>query len=314
MLLPIIQAVQQAAALCRLVQQRHIVASEKPGKEPVTIADYGSQVILGRAISLAYPNDSILAEEKAAHFLEGVAEAQRHQVLALVSEVLGEAIAEADFVRWLEHGRGRQSDRVWAIDPIDGTLGFMAMRRYTIAVGLLLNNQPLEAVMGAPGYPDEAGQGKLFYTDGGKAFAQSMNGSNPIPIHVSYTGSNGPVIIVESFESSHAAHDLMADLYGAMAFGEYRIERLDGQDKYCMVACGDADLYLRVSPDTQYKHKSWDHAAGIALVQAAGGQVTDANNQPISFLPEGVLGNQYLIASNGRLHQNVLAGMRRTVG
>jgi 3'(2'), 5'-bisphosphate nucleotidase len=310
---PIIQAVQQAAALCHLVQQRHIVASEKTGKEPVTIADYGSQAILGRAIGIAYPDDAILAEEKAAHFLEGVAENQRQQAITLVSEVLGQAVSENDFVRWLEHGRGRQTDRIWAVDPIDGTMGFMAMRRYTIAVGLLVNGQPVEAVMGAPGYPDEAGAGKLFYTEGGKAFSQAMNGGHLKPIHVSTHRSTDPVTAVESFETSHAAHDLMGELYGSMGFAAHNIERLDGQDKYCMVACGDADLYLRISPDAHYRHKSWDHAAGIALVLAAGGRVTDIDNRPITFLPDGVLGNQYVIADNDLIHQNVLSGMSRTL-
>ncbi|MCC6804032.1 MAG: hypothetical protein IT319_14210, partial [Anaerolineae bacterium] len=48
---PIFAAVRQAADLTRRVQQIHLAHSEKAGKEPVTIADYGSQAILCRAIS-----------------------------------------------------------------------------------------------------------------------------------------------------------------------------------------------------------------------------------------------------------------------
>src|SRR5215212_334641 len=85
---PIINAVRQASNLCRQVQHIHVIHSEKPGREPVTIADYGSQAILCRAISLAFPDDGIVAEEQSEQFLNGTAAPQREQVVKLVSEIL----------------------------------------------------------------------------------------------------------------------------------------------------------------------------------------------------------------------------------
>src|SRR5271165_5168721 len=148
MLLPVIDAVELAATLCRRVQPGHIPHSEKAGSEPVTIADYGSQAILCRAISLAYPDDAILAEEQTTNFLNGTPEVQRAHVVQLVSETLGLSVSEGDIAGWLDYGRDRTSVRRWTIDPIDGTKGFLALRRYTIAVGLIVNNQPVDAVMG----------------------------------------------------------------------------------------------------------------------------------------------------------------------
>ncbi len=310
----VINAVRLAAELCRRVQQTHVIHSEKPGKEPVTIADYGSQAILCRAISLAYPNDAILAEEQSAQFLEGVAEPQRAEVVKLVGELLGQAITEADIVRWLDHGRGRSAERTWAIDPIDGTKGFLAARRYTIAVGLLINNQAVDAVMGSPGYPDAGDQGRLFYTDQGAAYSESMAGGAAQRIHVSECTASDSVIAAESVESQHADHGFIARVYEATGIKSIHIERLDGQDKYCMIACGDADLYFRVSPDRNYRHKTWDHAAGVALIRAAGGTVTDLDHAPIDFSPGSTLGNRFIIASNGLLHQHALDGLQAALG
>ena len=51
--------------------------------------------------------------------------------------------------------------------------------------------------------------------------------------------------------------------------------RIDSQCKYAMVASGRADLYLRLAREG-YREKSWDHAAGCAVVRAAGGLVESA--------------------------------------
>lgn len=306
---PIIDAVRLAAQLCRRVQQTQIAHSEKPGEGPVTIADYGSQAILCRAIGLAYPSDAILAEEQSAHFMDGLAESQRREVVKLVGTILGEIVSEADIVRWLDHGRGQVADRTWAVDPIDGTKGFLAGRRYTIAVGLLVNNQAVDAVMGSPGYPDPSGQGKLFYTDNGTAYMQSMVGGEARAIYVSARTADDVIVAAESVESKHANHSFISRTYETSGIKSIHIERLDGQDKYSMIACGDADLYLRVSPDPNYRHKTWDHAAGVALIHAAGGTVTDLENAPIDFSPGSTLGNRFIIVSNGLIHQHVLEGL-----
>ena len=62
-------------------------------------------------------------------------------------------------------------------------------------------------------------------------------------------------------------------------------QKLDGQVKYGIVASGDADLYLRIpNPRTPlYREKIWDHAAGLLLVEEAGGMVTDVDGKEPRF-------------------------------
>ncbi len=310
---PILEAVRQAAELTRQVQRIHVVHSEKPGREPVTIADYGSQAILCRAISRAYPDDAILAEEQSEQFLQGVAAAQREQIVGLVGDVLGEKVNERDLVRWLDHGRDRTAKRTWVIDPIDGTKGFLAQRRYTIAVGILENALPVGSVMGCPGYPLDGTEGRLFYVADGAAYVQPLDGGASHRIHVS-DHTIPSIRIAESVESAHADHTFMARVYEIAGITDPVKEQVDGQDKYGMVACGDADLYLRVTPDRNYEHKVWDHAAGVALVQAAGGRATDLDGSPLDFSCGRTLAkNKYIIVSNGHIHEALLRALREAL-
>jgi 3'(2'), 5'-bisphosphate nucleotidase len=308
---PIIEAVRNAASLCRTVQETEIVASEKAGREPVTIADYGSQAIICRAIRGAFPDDGVISEERGHHFLNEVADAQRTRVVSLVGEILGESVTEEDIVSWLDHGRDRDTQRTWVIDPIDGTKGFLAQRSYTIAVGFLVDKKPAAGVMGSPGYETEDGMGKLFYAAEGKAYAQNMSGGDVTQILVSDHAGGDTFAVVESVESKHADHEGMAQVYKQSGFENPIVKRVDGQDKYAMIASGDADLYLRVSPKRDYKEKVWDHAAGVALIMAAGGTVTDLHGKALDFsLGEKLENNTFVVVSNGRSHAKILESLQ----
>lgn len=306
-LIPILRAVQQAAALCSTVQHKHLAHSDKGSNDPVTIADYGSQALICRAVARLFPEDAVLAEEHGSQFIELVPEIQRQQIVDLLGETLGEMVTQDDVVRWLDHGQGRQAARTWVIDPVDGTKGFVAGRHYCIAVGVLEAGKPVAAVMGTPGYE----QGALFYTQFGRAFMQPMDGGTATPIRVSERTDPAALRVVESVEEAHASHDRMArvrDLAGLNAAG---VERIDSQEKYALVACGYADLYLRLPrADKPSRHKSWDHAAGTAVVQAAGGMVTDVDGTLLDFSQGEILPNRGMIVSSPRIHEQVLRAVQ----
>ena len=59
-----IEAVTQAAQLCQMVRAEMVVDSlEKSDRSPVTVADYGSQAVVCRAIKNVFPDDAIVGEE-----------------------------------------------------------------------------------------------------------------------------------------------------------------------------------------------------------------------------------------------------------
>jgi 3'(2'), 5'-bisphosphate nucleotidase len=306
---PLLDAVRQSAALCQRVQQTQFTSSDKAGREPVTIADYGSQAILCRAIGRAYPDDAVLAEEHGSQFMELVSDPQRAQITQMVGEILGEAVTVADIMRWLDYGKGRQAARTWVIDPIDGTQGFLSRRRYAIGVGLLVEGHVVGGVIGSPAY----GDGRLFYALDGTACGEPLAGGEAHTIHVS-DGTDG-LRVVESVDVSHTDPTLTTRIREAAGLASADVIEVDSMDKYAMVACGDADLYLRLPANRNYRHKSWDHAAGTALVQAAGGVVTDLDGTPLDFSQGVILGNSRgMVVSNGWVHERVVRAIREVLG
>lgn len=307
---PIFQAVRQAAELCRVVQEMHLIGGQKIGNEPVTIADYGAQALISRVISRHFPGDAVIAEEQGEQFVELVSDSEKAEIGRLLSDVLGEPVTQADIVRWLDHGQGREAERIWVIDPIDGTRGFVALRNYAIGIGLMVNREPVAGVIGAPGYPTPDRQGVLFHAQSGVAYVQPLNGGALRRIHASERTEPASLRILESVEKSHASHERAEKVHQAAGFTGATLERLDSMEKYARIAAGDADLYLRLP--RQFSRRPfaiWDHAAGTVLVQAAGGMVTDVDGGPLDWSRGRALSNKGIIVSNGRIHERVLAAV-----
>ena len=89
---------------------------------------------------------------------------------------------------------------------------------------------------------------------------------------------------------------------------------MDSQAKYAVLAAGGGELLLRLisekAPD--YKEKIWDQAAGLIVVEQAGGVVTDLDGKPLDFSQGRSLAqNRGVVVSNGLLHETVLAGLRK---
>lgn len=322
----LIPAVRLASLLTLRVRDTLVVASEKAGREPVTIADYGSQVIICRALGEHFPADRVVAEERAADYLERVGPPQKAKVEQFLTDMLGAPVSEDQITDWLDHGRETDSARTWVIDPIDGTKGFLGGRRYTIAVGLLVDGEPVFSVMGCPMYPTGDGDATgLLFTTGPDGQPQAvplqdeavglspLSGSLSGSLSVSVSAITNPALArgVESVESGHADHSALDQIRASLGASKERVVRVDGQDKYAAVACGDAEYYLRLSPDKDRKERIWDHAAGAALVAAAGGTVTDLDGEPLDFSAGATLiHNRGIIASNGAFHDRLVEAVR----
>ncbi len=312
---PILAAARDAAQLCRLVQEKYLVASAKAsgaGTEPVTIADYGSQAIICRALQAHYPDDAVVAEESGEQFLQLVSAEQRKQVLSLLAQILREPVSAADLVAWLDFGVDRSAARTWVIDPIDGTKGFLARRHYVVAIGLLREGQVSEGIVAAPGYKD--GVGALFYTRDGASFRAPLSAGAGVRVTVSQRHEVEDYIVVQSYERYHASKSRMGRARDYAGLGAVKLLELDSMEKYALVACGDADLYMRLPRQgSAYAHKIWDHAAGVALVRNAGGTITDLDGGPLDFSQGETLPNAGLIASNGAFHERVVAAVQRVM-
>ena len=88
--------------------------------------------------------------------------------------------------------------------------------------------------------------------------------------------------------------------------------RIDSQCKYAAVALGRAQVYLRLQTRPGYIERIWDHAAGLIVVEQAGGVVTDMQGKPLEFTHgRGLDANAGVVATAGdaAFHEKVIAAI-----
>ena len=113
----------------------------------------------------------------------------------------------------------------------------------------------------------------------------------------------------ESVEAAHSSHGDAARIAEKLAIAA-EPARLDSQAKYAVVGRGEAEAYLRLPREGQYREKIWDHAAGVLVVTEAGGRVTDLNGRDLDFSRGYRLeDNLGVIVTNGKVHEAVLGAI-----
>jgi 3'(2'), 5'-bisphosphate nucleotidase len=319
-----IQAVRMAARLCLAVGSGiRPEVLDKEDKSPVTVADFGSQAVICRALEKAFPDDPIIAEEDSAELRQSRNETLLQRVVEHVRALqLGDDLSAEAVCGWIDRGgTSGYRDRYWTVDPIDGTKGFLRGEQYAVALALVVDGQVAAAALACPNLSVEAGSehrdnGVIFTAVRGQgAFAVSMDRAADddacfLPIKVSDNDDPAAIRFCESVESGHSAHGDAAAVAARLGIAAPPV-RMDSQAKYGVVARGEAEIYLRMPTRADYHEKIWDHAAGALIVQEAGGTVTDIHGRPLEFHHGRELSaNRGVIVSNRLLHARVLETLR----
>ncbi len=290
-------------------------ALTKADASPVTLADLGAQALILHHLRQYFPDLPAVAEEDD-HALTAqppLAEALIHHLKTIDSSLDADSILES-----LNLGRhpGGSEGAFWTLDPIDGTRGFLRGDQYALALALIECGAPVLAVLGCPAFPTLPGAtstGVLFSARRGHgAFSQTIGepGSEN-PVRVSSTLDASRAVFCESLEPGHSHHGAAAAIAARLGTTCPPV-RMDSQCKYAAVARGEADIYLRLPTRAGYEETIWDHAAGALLVEEAGGQVSDLDGQPLDFSHGRTLrANRGIVATNGHLHEVVLAAVRQ---
>ncbi|HMD73136.1 MAG TPA: 3'(2'),5'-bisphosphate nucleotidase CysQ [Steroidobacteraceae bacterium] len=174
--------------------------------------------------------------------------------------VLSEESAEAP---WAER-RGWQD--LWVVDPLDGTREFVKRNgEFTINIALVSQHEPVLGVVAAPAR-------KIVYwgAKGVGAFRQCGSDA-PTAIHVAPVGR--PLRVVGS--RSHASAQTATYL---QRLGPHVSTGIGSSLKFCLIAEGNADLYPRFGPTSE-----WDTAAGQAVLECAGGRVTRLDGHRLRY-------------------------------
>ena len=172
--------------------------------------------------------------------------------------------------------------KFWLVDPLDGTKEFIKRNgEFTVNIALIENGSPVLGVVYAP---------VLKHTYSGAedlgAFKQEENSPAQEIKVADHQGQKLKVVA----SRSHAGPDLQAFLD---SIGDYDVVSMGSSLKLCLVAEGKAHLYPRLGPTME-----WDTGAAHAVVNAAGGQVTNLNKEPLQYNKENLLNTYFMVVGS----------------
>lgn len=335
-------AVQRATILTQQVFHEKAKGTlSKDDKSPVTIGDFAAQALIIHAIRKNFPRDEIVGEEEASSLRENqtltsqiwevVREARLEDQRA--EEELGGPLANVEqMLQVIDEGNsaGGATGRIWALDPIDGTKGFLRGGQYAVCLALIEDGDVKVGVLGCPNLPiddsaplsadvgeegtDRAGRGVLFSAVTGLGATSRPLGrgalQSPLPIRMKEVTDITRATFCESVEPGHSSHSDQAEIAKKLGITNQSV-RMDSQAKYGSIARGAGDLYLRLPVSATYQEKIWDHAAGDLIVREAGGTVTDAEGRRLDFGRGRTLkGHKGVVAAPKAVHGQVLDAVK----
>lgn len=304
-------AVRLASRVCQSVQANLVTAAtlEKKDRSPVTVADYASQAVVCAALAELFPNDPVVGEEGSAALRGDDHAAMREAVVDHVQTVVADATEES-VLSWIDRGDAEgTTTRYWALDPIDGTKGFLRGEQYAVALALIEEGQVVLGILGCPNLSVDGEAGVLMTAirgEGARQYALNSDDTEGLLIRVSDVADSSQARFCESVESGHSDQGASAQIANALGITNEPV-RMDSQVKYAAVARGDAEIYLRLPTRKDYQEKIWDHAAGMIVMEEAGGTVTDVAGKSLDFTHGRTLAaNAGIIATCGGIHEQVV--------
>ena len=186
-----------------------------------------------------------------------------------------------------------EKDRVWLIDPMDGTKNFIARDGdFAVQIGLAVQGESVAGVVYQP-------VRRVLYRamrNGGAWMEQ--NDEQALQMFVS--SRTKPTEMVLASSRSHRS-PRMERVVSAFGFKD-EMRRGSVGVKIGLITEQKADLYLHLSPST----KQWDTCAPEIILAEAGGRLTDLFGQPLRYNAPRIDNRNGIVATNGAAHALVI--------
>ena len=338
-------AVQRA-----VIVTRKVLASKAHGeiikgdKTLVSIADFAAQALLVAAIHHNFPQDTIVGEEDtsllrsepkiAEQVWEFVSSTQIGN--APVCEKLLQSLTSLeDMLRCIDLGGisyGGPKGRVWMIDPVDGTKGFLTGGQYVVCATLMVDGAEKVAAFGCPHISLEPGMEiseNISFTSGPGHLISAVKGRG-VQLRPLSTGTllkpsqqisqledvedMGMIRFCENVHTTNPQfphRDLIAYELGAPWSP---IHIYSTQLRYIALALGRSDVVLRMPTADDKPAHIWDHAGGIMVFKEVGGIVSDLRGKRLDLTTgRDLTGNFGLVAAPKKLHSRVLKAVQEVL-
>jgi 3'(2'), 5'-bisphosphate nucleotidase len=226
-------------------------------REPVTQADKAANEIIVRRLQKEFPDDGILAEES------------------------------------IDTSRRLSKQRVWMIDPLDGTTGFIdGNGDFAVQIGLAENGKPVLGVVYQPltGVLYRAAHGGGTWIERPEFEVERARVSDHAEV------SNMRLAASRSHRSPRM--DSVVQAFGL----KEEVQRGSVGIKVGLIIEQQCDLYIHLSPRT----KQWDTCAPEIILHEAGGSLTDLFGRPMTYNTADVQNRNGVVASNAIAHDRII--------
>lgn len=229
--------------------------------EPVTVADRAANELIVAGLRREFPRDGILAEES------------------------------IDTERRLSKGR------VWMIDPLDGTNGFIARDGdFAVQIGLAVDGRSVLGVVFQP-LPD-----LLFRAAEGQGAWIERAGFDTERARVSDRSDVKSMRLAASRSHRSPRMDRVVEVLQLRD----EVRRGSVGVKVGLIIERQCDLYIHLSPRT----KQWDTCAPEIILREAGGRFTDLFGEPFRYNVPDVQNHNGIVATNGAAHDFIVEQLR----
>ncbi len=155
----------------------------------------------------------------------------------------------------------------WLIDPIDGTYDYINGKdEFTINAALILNKKPVAGIINAPD------KNRLFYSFG-LSNSFELNNKSKTELTCKKKSKDNEVNAVAYSNNPKPEITAIYKKYNITNF-----TRMKSSLKFCVIASGEFDFYA-----AEPRAYEWDIAAGHAILEHAGGIITDFDGNNINY-------------------------------
>lgn len=240
-------------------------AREKVGAddhlEPVTIADIEASRLIVDGLAAAFPEDAILSEE------------------------------EPDDVE-----KRLASERVWIIDPLDGTAGFVKKDGdFAVQIGLAIGGKPMVGIVYLP-FHDQ------IYCAVRRGGAYLNRGGGDVRLAVS------SIIEPHQMTAAVTRNHLTERIVRTIEYFDFKdvLRRGSVGLKTGLIAERECDVYIHPSPRT----KLWDTCAPQIILEEAGGRLTDIFGSELNYRRRDLQNRNGIVATNGTAHEIIIGRLQ----
>ena len=170
-------------------------------------------------------------------------------------------------------------ENFWLIDPIDGTYDYVYGKdEFTLNAALIIDRKPKIGIIYAPA------KERLFFSFGKNECYELSKGQKYKLSCKKKTNKNQVKAVVYSEKLKSSIKNIHINN------GVTDIVKMKSSLKFCVVASGEYDIYA-----AEPRASEWDIAAGHAIVEGAGGAVTDFDGNEILYGKENFFNNSLII-------------------